>query len=318
MFTSTYIPVNINRNTATIYSAKKLFPVEELKQAYAVLQGANIPGVCLEQGMINFDENPYLSWTIPEVYLAMECYTNAVNNGNFSFYTVNSEDGYPLLFVSKSFKNHRLLVNSFTLQTILVSNKKLVSKIASLIDKTVTASYAVNLFDTFRSIEEGSSKIVNALLIERDTDDESLVVNPIITFMSEVNIVYGYDLLEELRAVREDKTLVTDSIHFEDGHYIRHDLSKPWPPMPQDHVDNLLEMYDKLKDRKNNYIPLVDENWTTRLFVSTNFRYLINANTFECIIVNNQQLRRLLESYTYRNSITYDELSMVWMLMKSE
>lgn len=315
IFTSTYIPVNMNRNTCTVHSAYKSFPEKELLQAYEVVRGKTVPGIDYEDGLVMFDNNFYC-WTTAEVYLAMEAYKNAKEN-NFSFYVIKSEDGEPCLFVSKAFKGHRLIVDAYTMHTVLLGNKQLINRASTLIDKTVPLRYAFNLFNTFKAVESGTGKLVSGLILDRDTADETYVPNSMIVNFADVSSSYSIDEITEFRAILEDRSVVTDSFKCEDNYLIRHDQVE-WPPVPMEYIRQLVESYDKIKEKKNDYTALVDENFITRLFVSKNLRYVVNAETFECVVIKNQFLKTLLESYMCRDFVDRDELGLTWMLAKAE
>ena len=317
MFTSTYLPVNMNRTNCAVYSSEKVFPKDKLLKAYALLTYNAVSGVHLREGKIGFLDSPEIEWTIPEVYLAYEAYKQAEEN-DFSYYIVKDAEGIPQLFISKAFKGHRLLVNAFTMKTILLGNRQLVNKAASLIDKTVTSLYSINLFNTLKAIESGSAKFLQAIIVNKDTDEEYMAVNPMTTVLSDVTTEYYRDALDELRAIQDDHNVVTESFYFDEDHFVRKDLPNSWEPMSSAHVKYLLETYDKVSAKKSNYIPICNEKYVPELYFSTNYRYLVDAKTFECVIIKNQHTKSLLTSFATKGIISSDQCMLAWQLAKTE
>lgn len=316
MFISTYLPVNMHRTNCAIYSSEKIFPEDKLLKAYSFVTGHDVEGVIWKDGNIVFENDNETIWTLPEIYLAYEAYNNAAMN-KFSFYMVKDPDNIPQLFISKAFKGHRILVNAFTMHSVLVGKQQLVNKVASMIDKTATSHYCVDLFNTIRDIEKGSAKFLPALLVNRDTEDEYLAMSPMMTALSDVTTLYAKDVIEELSAINENKELVTESFKYENDKYIRTDTCI-WQPMSQEHVNYVLDTYAKTKEKKSNYIELHNDNYVTELYFSTNHRYLVDAKTFECVVIKNQHTRELLISFSKRLSVSSDELQLAWMLAKTE
>lgn len=317
MFLSTYLPVNMRRKNCAVYSNEKVFPESKLLKAYDFITNHPVDGVYLNDGNVAFLDSPDVIWTYPEIYLAYEAYNQAAVN-NFSFYSVKDEHGIPQLFISKAFKGHRILVNAFTMHSVLLGNKQLVNKAANLIDKTSTCHYCVDLFNTLQAIELGSAKFLPAVLVMKDQDDEYMAVSPLTTLMSEMTTEYASDLINEFKQVRENKAIVTESVKFENDRFVRTDLPKSWQPMSTEHIDYIISTYDKIREKKSNYVALINENYETELFFSTNYRYLVNAKTFECVVIKNQHTKSLLIDFASRNTIPTDKLQLAWMLAKTE
>lgn len=317
MFYSTYLPVNMNRTECVIYSRDKSFPLEMLLQAHAVFTGTEVEGVNFEGGVVTFDNDPSVHWTMSEVFLALNAYSVAKDN-NFSFFIVRSTEGVPQLFVSSQFYGHRILVNAINMRSVLVGQQYLLSKITSIIDKRADYKYCQDLFDAISGIVGGSSKILQALICNKGTDDETLCVNPLTTMYNEATVYYAKDLIDDFVAVLNDKTLDTGSVAFENNKFVRHDLGDWWPPMNVDHVMGIIELYNKTLDKKSSYIPIVDQEYAPKLYFSVNKRYLVNAVTFECVILKNQNLKELLTIMANNSTNSQGEIQLVWMLAKSE
>jgi hypothetical protein len=307
----------MRRVNCAVYSAEKVFPEDKLRLAYSFITKHPVEGVFVNNGCISFIDSPEILWTIPEIYLAYEAYSQAALN-NFSYYVVKNSDGIPQLFISKAFKGHRLLVNAFTMKTIIIGQKLLVNKVASMIDKTTSNLYCVNLFNTLQAIETGSAKFLQAIIVDRDTEDEFLAVSPMTTCLSEMTTWYSKDIIDELRTVSENHETETESLKFEGDKIVRKDLPNSWQPMSTEHVKYILETYDKTIEKKNNYICIYDEMSNPMLYFSTNYRYLVNADTFECVVIRNQHTKNLLVDFATRNNIQAGQLLMAWMLAKTE
>lgn len=316
MFISTYIPVNVNRTNCAVYSESKVFPREKLVAAADKLQGNNPAGVILEEGIISFIDDPSVQWTVAEVYLAYKTLKVAEEN-DFGFYMVRDVNNILQLFVSKSFKRSRILINAFNMQSVLLTKANLVAKAASIIDKTYNTAYCSNLFNTLRDIENGAAKFLSAVLVYRDTPDEIMCVNPLTTLMSDTTVMYPAEMIEELRKLLENPEYESPMVKVENGKYV-HESYQNYEPMKEAFVKELVATYDKVRARKSNYIPLCDETAETRLYFSTNHRYLVNAATFECLIIKNQHTKMYLEYLATKPAISRDQLDLVWMLAKTE
>lgn len=312
MFLSTYLPVNMHRVNCAIYSAEKVFPEERLVQAYAYITDHPVEGVVMSEGNVSFIDDPDISWTLPEIYLAYEAYSVAIQN-NFSYYMVKDKAGIPQLFISKAFRGHRILVNAFTMQSVLLGNKQLVTKAASLIDRTYPTAHCLELFNVLSRIENGSAKFLPALLVNRQTSDEYMVVSPITTLMSDVTTVYGVELIDDMKALVENPDLELEEVSVVDGKFVC-TAYKLWPALPRELVEYLLSTYDKLQEKKSNYIDMCDEDWNSILYFSTNYRYLVNAKTFECVVIKNQHLKESLIELAKNSTNPKEVLQMTWAL----
>ena len=318
MFYSTYLPVNIGRKNEYVYSDTECYPVEYLKLAKeALTSNTSCNGrVVISNGIVSFIDRDDFCWSIPNVYLAWEAYDCAVRN-NFSFYTVCNQKGIPQLFISKEFKRTRILVSAFTFKSIIVRSTKLIRKIAGMIDHKYSNLFCMNLFDVINKVEHGSNRFLEALIIERDTIDQSMIVNPMLTLYSETTVDYSGELIEEMRQIINGETDRTESLHRENHTIVRHDLSY-WPPMSEEHCRDIIALYDKMLLKKNNYIVLNGDDCEPYLYVSTNWRYLVNAATLECIVIKNSYLKKLLQYYASCDTTPVSALNTCWALAMTE
>lgn len=315
MFLSKCIPVNVKRTNCVVYTMNKCFDEAHLKAAYLFLTGNKSDGVYIDENNVKFIDAPELSWTFGDVYRAYDAYDVAVRN-NFSFYMVKNSEGTPQLFISKAFHGCRILVNAFTMQSVLLKKKKLVDKAASLIDKTIEFFECMNIFRTLSDIENEKGKYLSGLICYKGTDDEFLAVNPMTTLMSDVTTNYYVEVVDEMRKALADPDS-SEMFSFENNHFVR---TQPaiWAPMTVDHFQNIIELYDNLLAKKSNYVEITDTDYNTRLYFSTNYRYLVNADTFECVIIKNQHTQDLLIQMVKQGANKFDMISLIWMLAKRE
>lgn len=319
MFYSNYLPVNVKRANAAVYTEAGVYPANLLalaKQALTCNDNANGQVVLRDDGYITFTEHSEHTWPIPDVYMACEAMDMAEKN-NFSYYAILDSSGIPQLFVSKAFKSSRILVNALTMQTVLVTKTNLVRKISCMIDKRFSSSYCLNLFQVISNLEKGATKYLDALILDRGTQDETLMVSPVTTMYSDVTDMYGADLIDEFRQILSGEVTETDSVQAVEGGITRNELSY-WGVMSMEHIKLMCSTYDKLLAKKSNYLSLSDENYNFCYFISTNWRYLVNAKTFECLTIKNVNFRSLLQTYAASDTTPASDLNMLWMLAKTE
>lgn len=314
MFYSSYLPVNIGRKNEFVYTDTEHYPVELLTLAKeALVTNTTCNGkVIVDNGLVTFTEHDEISWSIPSVYLAWEAYECAVKN-KFSFYMVCNNEGIPQLFVSKEFRKSRILVSAFSFKSVLVKNVKMLKKISGMIDHKYSNMFCMNLFDVISKVESGYNRFLDAIIVNRDTVDQSMVVNPILTLYSEVTVDYLGELIEEFRQIINDETEQTESLSKIGNAIQRHDLSY-WPAMSMDFCKDLVDTYDRMLAKKNNYIPLNGGDYEPYLYVSTNWRYLVNASTLECLIIKNSYLKNLVQCYAAQDTSSIADLNMCWSL----
>lgn len=318
MFKSTYIPVNMRRANCAVYSCDKKFPEDMLLDAYNYVQGGQSKRVYIDNSRISFIDNPTVTWTLAEIYLAYEAYAQA-KASNFSYYMATDSENIPQLFISKSFMGHRLIVNAFTMRTLLLSKQRLSSKAASLIDKNISWIDSMNLFDSMVAIESGSAKYLTALIAYRGAKDSYMAVSPVMCPNAEYGTMYGIDEIEEIKALSEGKEPTDDFSYFKDdkGSIVRKGLSSD-TIVTADTVSFILSAYDKVLQKKSNYVELRNENYETELYFSTNNKYLVNARTFECIVIHSQNLKALINSYVKADTALKSELQMIWIMAGAE
>lgn len=319
MYLSKYLPVNIKRKNAAVHSQDKVFPAELLRTARSALRDDDGLGtaVVIENGLVTFPDAPQYQWSIPEVYLACEAMDVAEDN-NFSFYVVSDKEGIPQLFVSKAFKQHRLLVNALTFRTVLVTDAKLVRRISAMIDRQFENVYCIHLFDVIDALENGATDYLDAVIYDRGGNDETMIVNPITTMHAEDNVYYSKEVIDEYRLLLKDpEAKDTEYVHIVDDMFERKNC-KGFTPVSSRHAKAMVELYDKLMTKKCNYECLMGTDHDCYYYVSTNWRYLVNANTFKCVIVKNSNLKKMLQSFVTRGEVPVAELNLLWLVAVEE
>lgn len=326
MYYSTYIPVNINRQNGAIHSRREKFAVTKLCEAHNLLckvtpncdeeieEGVTSGDAYMEDGVVKFHTDLTIQWTIPEVFLAYEALKTA-RETNFCFYAVLDEEGIPQLFVSKMFKGHRMVVNAFTMKSILLGNKQLITKVASMIDHKVDRITSQLMFDTLLNMENGDCKYLSAVICNKGTLDEYMAVSPMTNLYSDYSVVYGIDYINEFKEIIDKGASVTESFTVTNER-LTHNKLATFPPMAMEHVRHIVELYDKTKEKKSNYVELNSDEYLTLYYYSTNGRYLINATTFECVVVDNQNVKKLLTSFVTKGICSTDGLNLAWRLAK--
>ena len=315
MFFSKYIPVDIRRTSAAIYHPNGVFPVENLLQAEAALScnyGLN-KNVIVENGIVSFPLNSSIRWTIPDVYLACEAYHTADDN-NFSFYTVTSDNKHPQLFVSKAFKGHRVLVNAHTFESLILTKPNIIKRVASMIDHHYSFQYCMDFFDTAKALETNTGKFLDAIITDRNTSDETMIVSPLMSTYANDNIYYSKDLLDEYFALLLDPNTETELARV-DGDTICRKNVKNHEPITIAFAKELVDTYQKLLAGKSNYLTLCDETYESCYYLSTNFRYLVNARTFEVRVIENLNMKQQLKEFAVDGKAPLQSLNYCWQMV---
>lgn len=319
MFDNDYIPVNVNRNNSAVYSNSEVYPVAIMTKVYNALTSENSSDVIVTDGVISIVSMPEIKWQLTSFYLAYNAYKVALKN-NFSFYAVMNEHGVPALFVSKQFKGNRILCNAYTMKCVLISGKNYVSRIGTMIDHTYSNSYCMHLFEVFAGVCSGSTRYLKAVLINKDTDNECMMVSPVLTMHSEDCGGYYAECIKEFEDLVAGAT-ETDTFKFENGAICGKGDYECLPSFSMQHAKSMIELYDKLKEKNVSYIPIYTESSDTSYiayYLSTDGNTLVHAETFECIRLRNSHTKQLFAMYASKQVCTLNELQLGWMLAKTE
>lgn len=313
MFYSRYLPVHVkSKHECTVYTADKRFPAELLEQAYAFANNieSTSNNALMKEGVITFKSNPEFMWTLSEVVMAYEALQIA-RDCNFSYLPAYNKQGMPMLFISTRFNNARILVDAFTMRSVVVSKPSLVKKLSSMINGKFNDMYMLNFFKMVCAIESGRHTYLEGVIMDRYGDDPMLIVNPLMDINYENMYGYGLDCLEEYEQlvynqVEETESFKTDGCHIYDKRFPKE------LPITVEYAHSLIELRDRLLEKKTDYIGMCDEDYKQYLYMSTNFRYLVNAATFECVTIENANLRDWIRSYAQNNTNPVSTLSQLW------
>lgn len=322
---SDYIPVNLNRNNAMVYSSTEVYPVDLLIKVHDALTSGNNNDVIVNDGVITMLTQPDVKWHLTDFYLAHNAYTVAMQN-KFSYYVVKNEHDVPALFISKQFNGQRILCNAYTMESVLVSSKKYISKISTMIDHTYPNKYCMNLFNVISNIMKGSSRYISAILVFKgNAEMEHLRISPIMAPYTD-GWFFGYtpDLLKEFREILEGAT-ETDSLTYASGVVaFKPDALEEGiviPPFSYNYMSDVVNLYDKVLKKNVSYLPIYVETSTgieVHSYISTDGTTLVNAETFECIKLRNLQAIKLFAVFASRESCSASELQMGWSIAKTE
>lgn len=294
MFISKFIPININRTTEAVFTAKGLFPARLLDAAMDALNCGENDIAWSNENEVYFYEHPEVMWSITDI-LPVYNILEAARKVNFSYYTVCDEFDNIQILVSKLIGNARLVTFSTSMETFIVKEPSLVKLVSSFIDKQCSLEAVLKLRTTLYAFENMNGKFLNALLVDRgNTDEGFMALNPILCPNVLEFHMYGFDLLEEVEELLNGSK-ETGSFYTEADGTIVHKNSSNFK-FTRGYAENLVHTYHELLKTKSNYAVLYDdENLCPCLYVSTNYRYLVNAETFDTVILKNEHLKATLD-----------------------
>ena len=321
-----YIPVNLNRNNATIYSSKDIYPVETLVKVHDALTSGNTNDVVVNDGIITLLTQPDVKWHLTDFYMAHKAYEVAVEN-KFSYYAVMNEHDVPALFISKQFHGHRILCNAYTMESVLVSSNNYLSKIASMIDHSYPNKYCMNLFTAISNIYKGSSKYLTGILVHKGNADMThLRVSPVMApYINGIEFGYTPSLIEEFREIKDGATQ-TDSLIYSNGVVsFREDVCDEaecsLPPFKYTYIVDVVNLYDKIVRKNVSYLPIYVETRDgveVHSYISTDGTMLVDANTFECVKLRNSLVIKMFAMFASCDACSASDLQMGWSIAKTE
>lgn len=311
MVTIRFVPVNIKRRNCTVYSNDTSYPLELLERAVDFLRDGKQSGVYYgDSGDIRFSDNDTIAWSLANVYLAYNAYCVARDAG-ISFYIVMGEEKLPELFVSSQIHNGRIVVNAHDMSSLYITHPVHRSKLSALVDKSVSSQHCYNLFTTLRDIERGKKHYLHSLIINRGLVNEEMKLSPILTPGELSDIAWTPETVQALRNVYNHVEAENDYFVAKDTHFITNYLDKPIH-IVSGMVEYVLNTYDQLAHKKSNYFALRDLDGKARIYLSTNFRYAVQASSFRVVTISNQQTRNLLKLYAKKEQVSYSDLNLAW------
>lgn len=318
MFTSKFLPVKVqSANETAVYSYKTVYPANLLDQAraFALGEDGDCNNVVVKEGCYTFKSNPEYLWTLSDIVQACESLRVAREN-KFSFFIIYNNQKIPNMYVSTRFDTCRILVDAFTMRSIVVHEPRLVKKLSSMIGNQYEDSYLINLFNMIKTMESGRHKYLDGIILDRYSGNAMLAVNPLIDIA--VNNGPWYDLTEidQLRDIVNKNVQETETF-IVNGSLISKKDVVTFTPIGMDYAHTLIELCDRLLEKKTDYIALhCEETFEPYLYLSTNYRYLVKASTFECESVVNASLRDWILSYAQCDYIPRQTMDTMWDLVK--
>lgn len=318
MFKSTFLPVKVKAAAETaVYSDRLVYPAGLLEQAYAYAN--NIDGhnnnVMTVDSHITFKSNPEIRWSLPNVVMAYESLKVAREN-NFSYFIIYNTRSAPCLYVSTAFNNNRILVDAYTMRSVIVTKQPIISKIVSMLNKRYNDLYLMDLFQMIAVMESGRSNYLEGIIVDRYESDPYLAVNPLLDVYSETNVWFAFDELAELKQIADGEVDETESYILQ-GAKVHHKQINSRKPMSMNYIKQVLKLRDRLMEKKTDYIAMCsEEEYEPFLYISTNFRYLVNNRTFECLTITNTLLQDWIRVYAQRAATPQYMLDQLWQVAK--
>lgn len=301
-----FIPVDIDRTTAAIYTASQIYTLDKLEAAYKYISGdKSIQNVLVDNGTIMFSDDASIHWTYASVIAAYEYYKIARDN-HFSFYKVTDANNNAILLISKQFATCRLLIDLFTYRAVYVTQKSLRARLASLIDKKIDRNVALRLFNTIYGIETGEYTYIDAIIVNRDTTDEYLAVSSVKLSSNHDYIRFEPPIYNELIAIANGDTPMTKHYKLDEGNIVGIDNDEKYSLQTIKYLETIR---NKVYASKSNYYEIFDAATNNPVFyISTNFRYVVDAYTFRLHTMKNITLINLArqlagEHYIDSNSL---------------
>ena len=318
MFYSRYLPVKVkSKNECAVYTNDKVFPADLLEQAFAYVSGsANANNnVFTKDMMITFKSNPDVMWSLPEIIMAHDA-LNIARDCNFSYFLIYNDNNIPMYFVSSRFNNARILVDALTMRSIVVTKPVLVKKLSSMIGKKFADIYLVEFYNMIVTVEAGRHKYLDGVIVDRYSDEAFLTVNPLMDIEVE-HKWWGFDELDELEKIVYEQATETEVFEY-NGYLISKKDCNVFTPITVEYAHSLLDLRQRLLEKKTDYFAMRDEiNYDPVLYLSTNFRYLVNANTLECATMTNITLQEWVRSYAANEYNSKETLNLLWEMAKT-
>lgn len=313
MFRSTYIPVKQD-DKCGVYFSTKYFDGERLQKAATMLQNKeeSADGMYLSAGNVYFDDDPELVWPVFEIYMAYKFMTVAENTG-FWYSVICDDTDIPQLFLSIQFHGRCVLVNALTDHSLVLKQKAHIASVQMLVGKKCRYVYLQRLFEMLEGIYNGTTQVLSAVRVSTPEGDQYMVTNPYTYPYSDEICSYAVEALEEIDSLLKGETRKTESFEIIAAGIRRID-SVEWPVIPRETAQIIIDTFNTIVENKSNYIAIYDDGFEDYLYWSTNKRYLVRADTLECVVVKNQQVKRLLTKVADDGANHAGHLDLIWRL----
>lgn len=316
MFLSTYLPLKVASKTeAAVHTSENIYPYELLQEAHDSLTGKPSNNVIVNNGNISFVSNPEIRWFLCDIVNAYERFQIA-KESKFAFFPVYNMKGTISLYVSSVFKCSRLLVDAYTMQTVLVTKAALIKRLSTIIDKRVESSYAMNLFQYARALEAGYKNYLDAWISNAGTDDELVCMNPLTCLYVENSEWYFWDELTEIEQIVTGATVETERYILQSNTLRRKDLEHE-TPISVEWGKHVVTTWHKLHERQRSYLPINDiEEKYPLCYCSTDLHHFVDAATGEHVTVKNKSFRETLKQCVTDEYIDRNAYNVLWQVLR--
>lgn len=316
MVTATYLPIKVFSETeASVHTEKTVYPWALLKEVHDHFNGKMSLDVIRQNGYITFISKPEIRWTMHDIVSAYEYFTIAKAN-KFTFYPIYDLKGTIGLYVSSIFKDHRVLVDAFTMRQVIVGKPILVKRLSTMIDGKFDLDYLLNLFTYASELEKGHKNFFDGWLSDLGTDEECFNVNPVTAMYPENGTWYGTDEMVEIEQIVKGETKETETFILQGG-MVDDKTRKKFKPMSLDWCRYIVDLYRKVDSKRGSFITVYDEDSLEPLmYISTDLRHAIHYGTGEHVNIRNKSLRSLVQNCILNEFITREQFSLLWKVLR--
>lgn len=294
MRSAPYLPVDIFSNNGYVYTRNNSYTIDYLKEAYdLVAHGQHIDA----------EENT----SITDIVAAYNYYKVAYECKLCLHPIFGVQADREVAFVSDTFDSIIVVVDAITLEEYIITYPWMQKKIKGLINKWVDDIEFHSLLTLYAGLSKSKKDYSNAIIVNRDTKDEYMQIAPFILRDYNSNVrfePYYYDALVSAFETTKsndyfDFDLRNQSVVSKDGSEVY--LVKDIP--------RLIIAHDAVYESKSNYIELrVESCDEPRLYVSTDWKHIVDAKTFRTYLVTYPSLQNTLCSWSQKDSISIEEV----------
>lgn len=277
MFEVEMLPVNTKSNKPLICDVTTTYPVKTLQGIKQFMDGGKLPtGLAEETGGFKILATGD-HWTVAQVVKAIKAHEIALACG-LNFMPINNSMKLAHLYVSSKINKSIIVVNAFTFKAVSVTHPDIVALLSRMKGSCYPEAYLDDLFEILMLRGDGCYRFEDAIILNRETPHAMFAVNPLYNMCLDLEAVYYIDK------------------SFHDGTSIM-DITDSRTVDKNVNVKRLSKLYLSTTKTKSNYLILSTNKGKHLLYVSADFRYMVDAKTFVKVPIRSVQLRKLLQSY---------------------
>lgn len=316
MYFSKYLPVKVFSTVeASVHTDEQVYPWRLLKEAYDHLTGEPSDNVVINNGNICFKSDPDVRWFMHDIVNAYELFQVA-RESKFTFYPIKDTNGTISLYTSSTFKEHRLLVDAFTMRTVIVTKPTLVKKLSNMVDRKFPTRYLLRVFQYAESLEKGYKNYLDGWIVNPNDEDGYMCVNPLTALYDDNGIWYNWGELAELEKIVYKGVTETERFVLRATLVTRTDLTV-YTPMSLTWCKYVVDLWHKLRDRNRSYIDVIDsDTYGPAFYVSGDLNHFISAETGEHITVKNKSFKEVLQSCVKNVYIDTRAYNTLWDVLR--